>query len=219
MRSFVASVSWSGFASYILGPVVRPAIGRCLWAFVMLLLAGTACVEAGPSVPLTEGDVESIERESAESGVGAIKAELAGRSFRQFEPHIEGDPRKGVVLDFSGRFSLWAQCSEGGHAISEWEIVADDYRVEGEGPRSVATLYPVAPRTWQQLPSECGDCVDAKGVSVSVKNIMGADRTVFRVNDPGGVPREPFPVFTTWTEFREDEWANQAVVCGISFDT
>ena len=106
MRSFVASVSGSGFASYILGPVVRPAIGRRLWAFVLLLLAGTACVEVGPSVPLTEGDVESIERESAESGVGAIKAELAGRSFRQFEPHIEGDPRKGVVLDFSGRFSL-----------------------------------------------------------------------------------------------------------------
>jgi hypothetical protein len=80
MRSFVASVSGSGFASYILGPVVRPAIGWRLWAFVLLLLAGMACVEAGPSVPLTEGDVESIERESAESGVGAIKAELAVRS-------------------------------------------------------------------------------------------------------------------------------------------
>jgi hypothetical protein len=52
-----------------------------------------------------------------------------------------------------------------------------------------------------------------------VKNIMGADRTVFRVNNPRGVPPEPFPVFTTWTEFREDEWAHQAVVCGISFDT
>ena len=83
----------------------------------------------------------------------------------------------------------------------------------------MATLYPVAPRTWRQLPSECGHCVDAKGVSASVKNILGLDRTVFRVNDPGGVPPEPFPGFTTWTEFREDEWAHQAVVCGISFDT
>ena len=52
----------------------------------------------------------------------------------------------------------------------------------------MATLYPVVPRTWRQLPSECGHCVDAKGVSASVKNILGLDRTVFRVNDPGGVP-------------------------------
>ena len=57
-----------------------------------------------------------------------------------------------MILDFFGPLSVWAQYSEGGHALNEWEIVADDYRVERAGSGQVVTLYPVAPRTRQQFP-------------------------------------------------------------------
>ena len=69
--------------------------------------------------------------------------------------NVDGDPRKGVVLDFFGPLSLWAQYAEGGRALNEWEIVADDYRVERAGSGQMVTLYPVAPRTRQQFPTEC----------------------------------------------------------------
>ena len=134
--------------------------------------------------------------------------ELADRSFRQFEPHVDGDPRKGVILDFFGPLSLWAQYARGGHAVNEWEIVADDYRVERAGSGQMVTLYPVAPRTLQRLPTECSACIDVTGVSVSVRNVFDPDRIVFRLNDPDGVLPLPFPAFAQWTEFREDEWQN-----------
>ena len=162
----------------------------------LLLIAGVACAELVSSDPLTASEV------------AAVKAELANRSFRQFEPHVDGDPRKGVVLDFFGPLSLWAQYAEGGHALNEWEIVADDYRVERVGSGQMVTLYPVAPRTLQRFPTECNACIDVTGVSVSVRNVFDADRIAFRLNDPDDVLPLPFPVFAQWTEFQEDEWQN-----------
>ena len=162
----------------------------------MVAIAGVACVELVSSDPLTASEV------------AAVKAELADRSFRRFEPHVDGDPRKGVILDFFGPLSLWAQYAERGHALNEWEIVADDYRVERAGSGQVMTLYPVAARAVQQLPTECRGCIDVTGVSVSVRNAFDSDRIAFRLNDPDGVLPLPFPVFTQWTEFREDEWQN-----------
>ena len=200
---------------------MRRTIHWSLLVFVLLLVNGTACAEV---VPLTierenedevidrkildEGDVQHLDRNEAKSYAVDSRAGLSDRSFRQFEPHVDGIPRKAVVLDFSGGFSLWAQYSEGGHALVEWEIVADAYSVEHDDSRSEVTLHPIAPRTWQQFPTECGDCVDATGVSVSVRNTSDPDRIAFRVNDPAGVLPAPFPVFTTWTGFREDERMN-----------
>ena len=175
------------------GAVVVLTAGGARPVFGLLLIA---CAEVATSDPLT-----TLE-------VAAVKAELADRSFRQFEPHVDGDPRKGVILDFFGPLSLWAQYAEGGHARNEWEIVADDYRVERAGSGQMVTLYPVAPRTRQQFPTECVACIDVTGVSVSVRNVFDPDRIAFRLNDPDGVLPLPFPVFARWTEFREDEWQN-----------
>ena len=113
-----------------------------------------------------------------------------------------------MILDFFGPLSVWAQYAEGGHALNEWEIVADDYRVERAGYGEMVTLYPVAPRTRQQFPTECVGCIDVTGVSVSVRNVFDPDRIAFRLNDPDGVLPVPFPVFAQWTQFREDEWQN-----------
>ena len=184
------------FIPSIRGAVTALRAGGAVSVFGLLLIMGVACAELVSSDPLTASEV------------AAVKAELADRSFRQFEPHVDGNPRKGVILDFFGPLSVWAQYSEGGHALNEWEIVADDYRVERAGSGQVVTLYPVAPRTRQQFPTECVACIDVTGVSVSVRNIFDTDRIAFRLNDPDGVLPLPFPAFAKWTEFREDEWQN-----------
>ena len=184
------------FIPRIRGAVVVLTAGGAWSVFGLLLFAGSACAEVVSSDPLTASEV------------AAIKDELAHRSFRQFEPHVDGDPRKSVILDFFGPLSLRGQYAEGGHALNEWEIVADDYRVERAGYGQMVTLYPVAPRTLQQFPTECGGCIDVTGVSVSVRNVFDPDRIGFRLNDPDGVLPLPFPVFARWTEFREDEWQN-----------
>ena len=102
------------FIPRIRGAVTVLTAGGARSVFGLLLIAGVACAEVVSSDPLTASEV------------AAIKDELAHRSFRQFEPHVDGDPRKSVVLDFFGPLSLWAQYAEGGHALNEWEIVADD---------------------------------------------------------------------------------------------
>ena len=184
------------FIPRIRGAVMVLTAGGAWSVFGLLLIAGAACAEVVSSDPLSASEV------------AAIKDELADRSFRQFEPHVDGNPRKGVILDFFGPLSVWAQYSEGGHALNEWEIVADDYRVERAGSGQVVTLYPVAPRTLQRLPTECSACINVGDVSVSVRNVFDPDRIAFRLNDPDGVLPLPFPAFTRWTEFREDEWQN-----------
>ena len=184
------------FIPSIRGAVTALRAGGARPVFGLLLIACAACAELATSEPLTASEV------------AAVRAELADRSFRQFEPHVDGDPRKGVVLDFFGPLSLRGQYAEGGNALNEWEIVADDYRVERAVSGQVVTLYPVAPRTRQQFPTECVACIDVTGVSVSVRNVFDPNRIVFRLNDPNGVLPLPFPVFAQWTEFREDEWQN-----------
>ncbi len=66
------------------GAVVVLTAGGARPVFGLLLIACAACAEVVPSDPLT-----ALE-------VAAVKAELADRSFRQFEPHVDGDPREGV---------------------------------------------------------------------------------------------------------------------------
>ena len=108
---------WPSFTPRIGGAVTVLKAGAALSVFGLLFIAGAACAELVSSDPLTATEV------------AAVKAELADRSFRQFDPHVDGDPRKGVILDFFGPLSIWAQYAVGGHALNEWEIVADDYRV------------------------------------------------------------------------------------------
>ena len=135
-----------------------------------------------------------------------VMDELQGRSFRQFEPSKDADRRKGVILDFFGPVTLWAQYAEGGYAVSEWQVVADDHRLEKHGDLSTVTIHFVEPTSEQQFPSPCEDCVETGGVSISVRHVFDEDRIAFRINDPDGVLPSPFPVFRSWTRFSEDEY-------------
>jgi hypothetical protein len=137
--------------------------------------------------------------------------ELEGRSFRQFDPSVDGRPRKAVVLDFSNGISLWAQYAEDVPS-HEWEIYSKGVLVEVYG--NVATFTMVDPRSRQLFPSECESCIPTGGVSVSVRDILRGDEITFRLNDPQGILPPPFPVFGTWTSFDEDEVMNQAELGG-----
>ena len=167
-----------------------------IWSLVFLivsLLGAAVCDEGSPAEPLDE------------AGAQRIKAALDDRSFRQFDPSVDADRRKGVVLDFFGGVTLWAQYAEGGHAVDEWEIAAPDYRIEGAADGSDVTIHFVEPQTRQQFPEACEGCIETSGVSISIRNVFDAERIAFRLNDPEGNLPSPFPVFGSWTTFREDE--------------
>ena len=67
------------FISRIRGAVMVLTAGGAWSAFGLLLITGAACAEVVSSDPLTASEV------------AAVKAELADRSFRQFDPHVDGD--------------------------------------------------------------------------------------------------------------------------------
>ena len=135
-----------------------------------------------------------------------IKSELSGRSFRKFEPSKDASPRKGVILDFFKSIRLWAQYAEDGQAKYEWEIYSTDYRIESRGGDSQIEVLFVNPNSTQGFPTECEDCIETSGLSISIRDIFDSERISFKVNDPeGGLPL-PFPVFDGWTKFEEDEY-------------
>ena len=145
----------------------------------------------------------TVPREPDPIAAEEVISELEGRSFRQFDPSLDRSPRKAVVLDFSDGMSLWAQNAEGDSAVHEWEIYSEHVSVQVEG--GVATLSMVAPGSRREFPSRCENCIRTGGVSVSVRNVASREEIEFRLNDPHGVLPSPFPVFDTWTRFREDE--------------
>ena len=137
-----------------------------------------------------------------------VKTELRDRSFRQFEPDRDADQRKAIIIDFLGDsegniIRIWAQYAEDRNALKEWEIVAKDYKVEKGGAEH--RLYFVAPHSRQNTPSECDDCIETEGVSISIRNLYDKDKIQFMINDDNGGLPAPFPVFNSWTDFNEDE--------------
>ena len=135
-----------------------------------------------------------------------IKAVLEDRSFRQFDPDVDASPRKGVILDFFNGISLWAQYAEGDYAINEWEIRAHDYRVERASDGSEIKIYFIEPRSTRILPNRCENCIETVGISISIRDVFDSDRIAFKLNDPDNSLPSPFPVFQSWTKFKEDEY-------------
>ncbi len=137
-----------------------------------------------------------------------VKSELKDRSFRQFDPSRDAAKRKGVILDFfdsEGQIiSLWAQYAEGETALNEWEILANDYRVEKAG--SEYRLYFTTPRSHHILPNECDNCIETSGISISIRNLFDSRKIQFKLNDEDDILPSPFPVFKSWTNFNEDEY-------------
>ena len=164
------------------------------------LLLASSCGEADPVQP-----VQPVSGEEGEQ----IKAALQDRSFRQFDPSLDASPRKGIVIDFFGGVSLWAQYSSDGHAVSEWEISAADYRLEKAGGAKFQDAEYVIhfedPESRQEFPDKCDDCIPTKDLSISVRSVLDSDRISFKLNDPRNSLPSPFPVFESWTRFREDE--------------
>lgn len=142
----------------------------------------------------------------SESEEDAIKAVLNDRSFRQFDPDVDASPRKGVILDFFNGVSLWAQYAEGNYAINEWEIRSDDYRIERAGDGSEIKIYFIEPSTTRTLPNRCENCIETAGISISIRDVFDSAKITFKLNDPDNSLPSPFPVFQSWTKFREDEY-------------
>ena len=169
----------------------RTTIGRVL-SLLAALMALTGC--GGDPYPV---DAVTFER---------MAAELDGRSFRQFHPSVDESPRSGVILDFHNGLRIWAQYSESGHAVNEWEITADGYRIEWTGDASEIVLFPEGVASMRQFPDSCSDCIPTSGVSISIRHIFDSDDIAFRINDPNDILPSPFPVFNSWTRFNEDEY-------------
>ena len=142
----------------------------------------------------------------SESEEDAIKAVLNDRSFRQFDPHVDASPRKGVILDFFNGVELWAQYAEGNYAINEWEIRANDYRIERASDGSEIKIYFIEPSTTRTLPNRCENCIETAGISISIRDVFDSAKITFKLNDPDNSLPSPFPVFQSWTKFREDEY-------------
>ncbi len=135
-----------------------------------------------------------------------IKLELDGRSFRQFDPGRDDSPRRGVIIDFFDGVEVWAQYAAGDYAVDEWRIYAPDYRIEKSGDLSDITIYLENPRSERILTEPCEDCIPMEGFSISIRDALDEDDIRFRPNDPDDVLPSPFPVFTSWTRFDEDEY-------------
>ena len=172
---------------------------------IFLLFTPFVLVSCGdiPLVPISEvkKDFELIgEVEAAE-----ITAVLNDRSFRQFDPDVDASPRKGVILDFFNGISLWAQYAEGRYAINEWEIRADDYCIQRAGDGSEIKIYFIDPSSTRILPNRCENCIETAGISISIRDVFDSEKITFKLNDPDNSLPSPFPVFQSWTRFREDE--------------
>ena len=181
------------------GSTRTPRSGGLLLLPLMLALAVAAACSSAPApgpAPVQPPPASDVER---------IKAELEDRSFRQFQPSVDASPRKGVILSFFGPITIWAQYAEGRSALNEWEIAADDYRVELHGGASEITIHLDQPRSSQGIPTRCDDCIPTEGISLSIRNLFDSERIEFRLNDPNGVLPSPFPLFHSWTRFNEDE--------------
>ena len=166
---------------------------RLPFALALALIAVSSCGPPAPPQPV-------IGEEAAR-----IRAELDDRSFRQFEPSVDASPRKGAILDFFGAIGIWAQYAEGGYAVSEWEISSDNYRIERRSSSEIV-LYLEQPVSRQTIPTQCDNCIATEGVSISIRDVFDSTKVSFKLNDPHGVLPSPFPVFTSWTRFSEDEY-------------
>ncbi len=163
-------------------------------SLILALLIASSCGFEGIFQPVSETQEDEI------------KTTLKGRSFRQFDPDKDASPRKGVILDFFDGINLWAQYAEGDHAINEWEVFAADYRVEQAGNGSEIRIYFNEPSSEKLLPTQCENCIETSGISISVRNVFDSEKISFKLNDPDKSLPSPFPVFKSWTKFREDEY-------------
>ena len=174
--------------------------------FIFLVFTPFSLVSCGDIPFVRISEVEEDFELISEMEMAEIKAVLNDRSFRQFDPDVDASPRKAVILDFFNGISLWAQYSEGNYAINEWEIRANDYRIERAGDGSEIKFYFIEPRSTRTLPNRCENCIETAGISISIRDVFDSEKIAFKLNDPDSSLPSPFPAFQSWTKFREDEY-------------
>ena len=180
---------------------IYTGLGCMLFVFTLFILI--SC----DNIPFElTGDIEDDFELISDVEAAEIKAVLNDRSFRQFDPDVDASPRKGVILDFFNGVSLWAQYAEGNYAINEWEIRSDDYRIERASDGSEIKIYFIEPSSMRILPTRCENCIETAGISISIRDVFDSKRITFKLNDPNNSLPSPFPVFQSWTKFREDEY-------------
>ena len=95
-------------------------------------------------------------------------------------------------------------------SFRQWEISAADYRLEKAGDAKFQdaefVIHFEDPESAREFPDKCDDCIPTKDFSISVRSALDGDRISFKLNDPGNRLPSPFPVFESWTRFREDEY-------------
>ncbi len=178
---------------------------RSIAAFILFALAATfvGCdQDDSGDVPegLKQSSIEEIEEE--------ILGVLSGRSFRQFDPSVDASTRKGVILDFHDGIKVWAQYAAGNRAINEWELIATDYSVEWNDRFSEITITLNKTKMVQGLPTKCDDCIQVTGFSILIRDLFNDEKLSFKLNGPRDVLPPPFPIFTSWTRFNEDEYVD-----------
>ena len=170
---------------------------------IFVLLLASSCGSDGPFQPV------------AGEGEERIKDALADRSFRQFVPSRDASPRKAVVLDFFDGIRIWAQYSKKGHVVNGWEIAAQDYRllkignnhrIGRGGYDSEFMIYFDNPRSTQQFPTKCENCIEVSEFSISIRDPLDINKISFKLNNSISKLPLPFPVFESWTKFEEDEY-------------
>lgn len=168
--------------------------------FLSLLANAVAGCDFGSAGQAPDWLEESSPAEIEERILG----ELQGRSFRRFEPSVDASPRKGVILEFFDGAAVWGQYAVGDRAVNEWEIVAEDYRIEWNDNVSEVTITFNEPKLLEELPNKCDDCIHVSSFSLSIRDLFQSKELSFKLNAPRDVLPPPFPVFTSWTKFEED---------------
>ena len=170
---------------------------------ISVLLLASSCGSDGLFQPVGEDEGEQI------------KDALDDRSFRQFVPSKDASPRKAVILDFFDGIRVWAQYSKDGHAVNEWEISAQDYRILkignnrriGRGGYDTEFMfYFDNPRSTQQFPTKCENCIEVSEFSISIRSPLDNNRISFTLNNPSKNLPPPFPLFESCARFEEDEY-------------
>ena len=130
-----------------------------------------------------------------------VKTALNKRSFRQFDPALDARKRKAIVLDFSDGIQLYAQYTEDKTALNEWEISAKEDHIEKAG--TVYRLHCKDPRVIQILPKQPDKQIQIRNLSISIRNLFDKQTIQFKLNPGANRFPLPFPVFESWTRFRE----------------
>ena len=146
------------------------------------------------------------------------------RSNPSTKPRLRKSGRRWTIAPSASSIRTWMGAPARGSSSVSRADFACGRSMPTENTRSTSGRYPLpntassspprarkfrlvfaAPTSRRTLTTPCDDCIPVLGISISIRDVFDEERIRFRVNDPDGALPSPFPVFTSWTRFREDE--------------